>query len=573
MRLTNTEIAEFFTRLANLLDIQGENPFRIRAYRNAARVIANYPKSFVDAIDEGEDLTAIPGIGNHIADDIRIIIKSNALPKLKDIEKTVPPVLNDLLKIQGLGPKRVKLLYSKLHIKSMADLKKAIQSGKVQSLKGFGEKLCREIMTGIDFVGDYAKRFKWNEAEQVVRSLLAYFKKCKAITRVECAGSFRRCKETVGDLDFLAISNKGPEVIDYFIHYPDVTDVLSKGTTRSTLRLRSGMQVDLRVLPKESYGAALLYFTGSKDHNIVLRQMAQKKKLKINEYGVFKDNDQRVAGKTEEEIYRLLGMDYVEPEMREARGEIELALKGKLPRLITLDEIRGDLHCHTDATDGDDTLEAMAKAAEALGYAYLAITDHTQRLTVAHGLDKKRLLQQIKRIDVINKKLKKLVLLKSSEVDILEDGSLDLPNEILKELDLTVCSVHSYFHLSEKKQTERILRAMDNPYFSILGHPSGRLLQHRDAYQIDFERIVLGVKERQCFLELNGQPDRLDITDVQCLFAKEVGVKIAISSDAHSVSQLSNMRLGVGQARRGWLSPSDVINSASLPDLKKLLKR
>lgn len=572
MTVHNIEIADKFNRVANLLEIEGANPFRIRAYRNAARVIGSYTKNIADLIAKGEDLRELPGIGQDLANKIATIVTTGELPLLKEIEARTPAVLNDLLKIQGLGPKRVQVLYKKLGIKGIHDLKNAITSGKLRKLHGFGEKTEQTILQGIQHLVEYSARIKLADAFPIADALLRYLKNIKGVTQAICAGSFRRRKETVGDLDMLVAAAGGKKIIDRFVTYNEIDNIVSQGETRSTVHLHSGIQVDLRVVPTASYGAALLYFTGSKEHNITLRRIAVRKKLKINEYGVFKGKKQ-IAGKTEEEIYRLLGLRYIEPEMREERGEIEAARKNQLPKLITLNDIRGDLHIHTNATDGDASLAAMVKAAEQLGYEYIAITDHSKHLTVAHGLDKKALFKQLKMIDKLNATLKKLVVLKSIEVDILENGSLDLPNDILKELDLTVCSVHSNFNLPQKKQTDRIIRAMDNPYFNILAHPTGRLINQRQAYQLDIERVMAAAKERGCILELNAQPNRLDLNDIHCKMAKECGVNIAISSDAHSTMQLDNMRFGIYQAQRGWLEKANVVNTLSLKQLITRLKR
>ncbi|EKD70180.1 MAG: hypothetical protein ACD_46C00611G0005 [uncultured bacterium] len=572
MAIHNTEIAAIFSKVANLLDIKGENPFRIRAYRNAARVIYGQSKSIAKMIEDNDDLTLLPGIGKDLAGKIKTIVQTGQLPLLTQMEKRLPPVLNELMQIEGLGPRRIQIIYRKLKVKTSADLKLAIEKGRLQKMKGFGDKIAQKILRGIEHVSQYSKRIKLADAFPIVDSIIHYLKQEKNISKVECAGSFRRRKETVGDLDILATGKNPEKIIQHFVEFDEVENILSKGSTRSTVRLRSGIQVDLRVVAAKSYGAALLYFTGSKEHNIAIRRIALEKKLKINEYGVFKKTKQ-IAGQTETESYRQVGLPYIDPELREDRGEIAAAKKNQLPKLITLNDIRGDLHCHTNATDGEATLEAMARAAEQLGYEYIAITDHTKHLAMVHGLDKKRLMAQIKLIDKLNAKLKKIVILKSIEIDILENGSLDLPNEILKELDLTVCSIHSKFNLPLNKQMQRIYRAMDNPYFTILGHPIGRLINRREAYQIDMEKIIIAAKERGCCLELNAQPDRLDLDDIHCKIAKESGVKIAISSDAHSLAQLNYMSFGVFQARRGWLSASNVINTLSLSELCKMLKR
>lgn len=572
MQIHNPEIAAMLNKLADLLEIQGENPFRIRAYRAAARLVDELPKSVVDMIEEGEDLTELPGIGEALARKITTIVKTGKLPQLETLEKKMPAALSELLMIEGLGPKRVKILHDKLHINDLKDLKKALDEGAIKELRGFGEKTEKLILAGVKSLGRGKRRVKLVDAEKIAISLLAYLKKAPGIKKVTIAGSFRRRKETVGDLDVLAVAEKGKKVIDYFIKFDEIARVISHGTTRSTVYLRAGIQVDLRVVPQKSYGAAMHYFTGSKSHNIAIRKMALKKKLKVNEYGVFKGRRQ-IAGKTEKELYSLFKMPYIEPELRENNGEIEAAVEHRLPKLITLKDIRGDLHCHTNETDGKYSLETMVEAAQKRGYEYLAITDHSKHLSVVRGLDEKRLLKQIKAIDKLNEKLKNFTILKGIEIDILEDGKLDLPNTILKELDLTVCSIHYKFNLSEKKQTERILRAMDNPYFNILGHPSGRLIGRRDPYSVNIERIIEAAKTNGCILEINAQPERMDLDDAHCKMAKKLDVKMVISTDAHTINQLDNIKFGVDIARRGWLEKKDVINTQPLSKLKKILQR
>ncbi len=560
MTIHNVEIADKFNTLANLLEIEGANPFRIRAYRNAARIISSMSKNISDLIAEDADLTEIPGIGKDLAEKIKTIVATGDLPLLKETEARLPPVLNELMKIEGLGPKRVQILYKKLRIKSVNDLETAIAKGRVRELDGFGEKTEQKILAGIKRNAQYTQRVKLADTIPIADSLVNYMKKINGLNQITCAGSFRRHKETVGDLDILVTAKNQERVIAHFVKFEEVADIISQGSTRASVHLHSGIQVDLRVVATESYGAALLYFTGSKEHNIAIRKIAVQRKLKINEYGVFKGNKQ-IAGKTEEDIYRQVGLPYIEPDLREDRGEIIAAQKNKLPKLITLEDMRGDLHCHTNATDGHASLEAMAKSAEELGYEYLAITDHSKHLAVTNGLDKKTLLAQIKVIDKLNEKLKKLVVLKSCEVDILEDGTLDLPDDVLKELDLTVCAVHSKFNLPRAQQTKRIIRAMDNRYFNILAHPTGRLINEREPYALDVESVIRAAKERGCILELNAQPSRLDLNDIHCKTAKEMGAKIAISTDAHSTSGFALMQYGIYQGRRGWLEKEDVINT------------
>ena len=409
-------------------------------------------------------------------------------------------------------------------------------------------------------------------AEELVGPLVDYLRDIEGVQEVEVAGSYRRRKETVGDLDILATGDNGARIIKGFVEYEDVEEVTSQGETRSTVILRSGIQVDLRVVPQKSYGAALLYFTGSKSHSVALRDMALDRDLKLNEYGLF-EGEEPIARETEKEIYQALDLDYIMPELRERRGEIEAAQEDGLPQLVSIKDLRGDLQCHTKASDGHATLEEIAQAAQDLGYEYLAITDHSQHVAVTQGLNVDALAKQIDEIDRLNQQWEGFRVLSSIEVDILADGSLDLPDDILEKLDLTICSIHSRFNLSREKQTERIIRAMDNRHFSILAHPTGRLIGDRDPYEVDMERVIQAAVERGCFLEVNAHPMRLDLNDVYCKTAKEMGLKLAISTDAHRVDELKHMRFGVGQARRGWLEPDDVLNTRGWEELKKLLRR
>jgi DNA polymerase (family 10) len=530
------------------------------------------PRSAADLLAEGEDLTKLQGIGKDLAGKIQEVVETRRLGALETIERRIPGALADLTAIPGLGPKRVKSLYDALETETLDDLERAARSGKIRQIPGFGAKTEAKILRALAERRGREERVAWVDAEQAAEPLVRTLKAVKGVSAVVVAGSYRRRRETVGDLDVLVVCENAERVMRCFVGYEDVAEVVASGTTRATVYLRSGLQVDLRVVSEESYGAALQYFTGSKAHNVALRARAVKRRFKLNEYGLFR-GEKRVAGRTEEEIYHEIGLPYIEAELREGHGEIEAAEKGRLPKLIATDDLRGDLHCHTDATDGHDTLEAMARAAEALGYRYLAISDHTQRLQVANGLDQKRLTRQLKKIDRLNSRLGTLRLLKSAEVDILEDGALDLPAEILRELDIVVCAVHSRFGLSRQRQTERIIRAMDNPCFNILAHPSGRLLGEREAYAVDMERLMKAARDRGCFFEVNAQPRRLDLTDADCRMARELGLKVAISTDAHSTAQLGQIRLGVAQARRGWLEAGDVLNTRRWSALRKLLKR
>lgn len=572
MPVHNADIAQLFNRMADLLEIEGANQFRVRAYRRAAATIDDLPESVTRMLAEGRKLDELPGIGNDLAGKIAEICQTGRLTALDEVEARTPSTLAALTAIPGLGPKRVQMLHDKLGISSVEQLAKAAAAGKLRELPRFGKAMEQRLLEEVGKHDAAAKRFKISTAEDFARGLVDYLKAGPDIDKVVIAGSFRRRKETVGDLDILVTCAKGEPVIDHFVRYDEVDKVLSKGTTRATVVLHAGIQVDLRVVPERSYGAALHYFTGSKAHNIAVRKLALAKGLKLNEYGVFR-GDRRIGGRTEEEVFKAAGLPYIEPELREDHGEIDAAFAGKLPRLISLSDIRGDLHVHTRASDGKSTLQEMAEAAKERGYAYLAITDHSKHATVAHGLDAKRLSSELDQIDRINDELAGIEIVKSCEVDILADGKLDLPDSVLKRLDFTVCAVHYRFELDLEAQTERIIKAMDNRYFNILAHPTGRLLGERPGYAVDLERVMVAAKQRGCFLEINGHPSRLDLDDVHCRAAKEMGLKLAISTDAHSTVGLNAMRFGVDQARRGWLEPADVLNTRSWRELKKLLAR
>jgi len=572
MPIHNADIAADFDELADLLEIEGANPFRVRAYRNAARTLRDLPSDVTAMLERGEDLTELPGIGKDLAAKIKEIIETGTAAMLEEHRKTVPATLTELLKIPGIGPKRVKALYHDLGIRTLDQLQKAAEEGRVRSLRGFGEKTERYILNQLKARTGEEKRFKLAIATQYAEALIAYLKESRGVKQVVAAGSYRRAKETIGDLDILVTAAPGSAVMDRFVSYPEVEEVLAQGATKASLRLACKLQVDVRVVSKESYGAALQYFTGSKAHNVALRQMAQQQGLKINEYGVFK-GDQSVAGATEESVYASVGLPWIPPELRENRGEFDAALAGRLPALVEVADLKGDLHAHTKATDGQNSIKEMAEAARDRGLEYLAITDHSRRLTMAKGLDTDRLFEQLEEIDRLNASSIGITLLKGIEVDILEDGSLDLPDDDLSRLDLVVGAVHSHFRLSREKQTERILRAMDHPYFTILAHPTGRLIDERAPYDVDMPRVIRHARERGCFLEVNAHPIRLDLTDTDCQMAKEAGVMVSINSDAHSTLDFGNLRYGVGQARRGWMGKYDVLNTRPLPSLRPLLKR
>lgn len=572
MPIHNADIAAIFEEIADLLEIQEANPFRIRAYRNAARTLGELSRDVRLLVEKGEDLKRLPGIGDDLAGKIREIVSTGRCGFLDRLRKELPPAVTELLKIPGLGPRRVKALYHDLEVQTVEQLYRAARDGRIRELPGFGEKTELNILQAVEAHAGQSRRFKLATAAQYAEGLCAHLAAVPGVTQVTAAGSFRRMRETVGDLDILVTAMPESRVMQRFTAYDEVAEVLSAGAKRASVVLKCGLQVDLRVVAEESYGAAMQYFTGSKAHNIAIRRIAQKLGLKVNEYGVYR-NDARIAGDSEESVYRAVGLPYIPPELREDRGEIEAARAGRLPHLVELADLRGDLHVHTKATDGHNTLREMALAAQARGFEYLAITEHSRRLTVAHGLDPLRLARQCDEIDRLNEELSGITLLKGIEVDILEDGSLDLPDSVLARLDLVVGAVHSKFDLSRARQTERILRAMEHPHFTLLAHPSGRLIDRRAPYDVDMLRIIRQAKNRGCFLELNAHPERLDLLDTHCQMAREEGVLVSINSDAHSAFDLANLRFGVGQARRGWLEKKDVLNTRPLAELRALIKK
>lgn len=571
-QVKNIDIANIFDRLADLLELEGENPFRVRAYRNAAATVENLPQNLEEMVKKGDDLTSLPAIGNDLAQKINDIVNHKEIDLLKRLEEKNPIDFEELNRIQGLGPRRIKKLYEILNVQNIDDLYHAAEEQKIRNLPGFSKKIEEHILEEIKKIKEKYNRMKISTAEQNALPIVEYLRENRSIQDIEIAGSYRRRKETIGDLDILVTCEDSISVMTHFVNYFDIDEVLSKGDTRSSIILKSGIQVDLRVLPQKSYGAAMLYFTGSKAHNIVIRKLAKQKDWKVNEYGLF-SNDDFLAGETEKGIYNKLGLPYIEPELRENRGEFEAAESGNLPELIKLSDIKGDLHTHTNLTDGKNTLEEMAEAAQKLGYKYIANTDHSKRVTVAGGLDEKQVFENIKRTDKLNENFKDFTILKGIEVDILEDGSLDLSDKVLKELDIVVGAIHYKFNLTREEQTERILRAMDNPYLNIIAHPTGRLINEREPYDIDLEKIMQKAKENNCILEINSQPSRLDLNDLNSRKAKEMGVKLVISTDAHSTTQYNFMRFGIGQARRGWIEKNNVINTRNINQLKKIIKR
>lgn len=571
MPVHDADIAAAFETAADLLDLDGANPFRVRAYRNAARLLRDAKYDVVGRLARGEDLSELPGIGRDLAEKIAQVVRTGSFPLLDELRRRYPPGITELLKIQGLGPRRVRVLLDKLGIRTVEQLAQAARQGKIRELPGFGAKTEENILRALGkHVPAGERRYLLIVASQYARGICEYLAQVGGVERVEPAGSLRRARETVGDLDILATSRQPARTLQAFVDYDEVAEVRERGTTRAQVVLRSGIQVDLRVVEPEAWGAAMHYFTGSKAHNIAIRRLGQERGLKINEYGVWRGS-RRVAGDTEESVFRSVGLPFIPPELREDRGEIEAAAEGRLPHLVELSDLRGDLHSHTKESDGREDLEAMALAARARGLRYLAVTDHTRRLRVARGLDPRRLRAQMDAIDALNARLDGITLLKSAEVDILEDGTLDLPRELLDELDLVVGAVHEHFDLPAAAQTARVLRAMEDPSFTILAHPTGRLIQERPPYEIDLLRVIRAARERGCFLELDAQPDRLDLSDEHCRLAKDAGVMVSIDSDAHSATDFDHRWVGVAQARRGWLEASDVLNALSLAALRKKL--
>lgn len=572
MPVHNSEIATIFDHVADLLEIKEANRFRVRAYRNAANTIRDLGPALEDMLEEGEDLSELPDIGEDLADKIAEIVRTGRLPLLDEVADEVPEAIVEATRIPGIGPKRARALFEALDLSSVDDLEQAAEDGQIAAIEGFGEKIQarirKELKQGL--IGD--ERIRLDLAEDFAEPLLEWIRSIEGVATAEIAGSYRRRKETVGDLDILVQAEDGGAIIDQVTEYDEVEEIVSKGRTRSTVTLRSGLQVDLRVVPEPSWGAALHYFTGSKAHNIAGRRRAQDRDLKLNEYGIF-DGEKRIGGATEEEIYDRLDLPWIDPVLRENRGEIEAAEKGVLPKLVKPGDIKGDLHTHTTASDGKNSLEEMAQAAKDRGYEYLAITDHSKSQTQARGLNEDELRRQIDEIGALNDQLDGIRLLASCEVDILEDGSLDFPDTILERLDLVVASVHSKLDLAEDRQTDRVIRAMDNPLVSIIGHPTGRRIGDRKPFALDMDRLLEAAKDRGCVLELNANPVRLDLKDVNCRMAAERGVDIVISTDAHSTGGLDNMRYGVAQARRGWLTAGNVVNTRSWCNLSKMLRR
>lgn len=563
--MKNREIAGMFDKIADALEIRGETGFKIVAYRKASRILQDMTEDVGEVARQGE-LETVPGIGEGLAKKILEYLETGKMMKYAEVMKDVPESLLGLLEIQGLGGKTVHLMHKELGVKDLAGLKRAIADGSLAGLPGMGEKKVENIRKGIEARERVAERISICEAARVADEVIAYLEKAPGISRVSAAGSLRRMKETVGDIDILACGKNGAEIVRYFARHPDTVRVLAAGETKGSIVVRAGetdRQVDLRVVDISAYGAALLYFTGSKAHDIKLRGLAKDRGLKISEYGVFR-GAKRLASREEEDCYRVLKMPWVPPEMREDRGEVELALKGRLPRLVETGDIKGDLHVHTRASDGDLSLAEVVDLARKMGYSYIAICDHSQAANYAHGLAADRLAAEIEEIEAFNRTLKGFRILKGSEVDILADGSLDFPDELLGRLDFVVAAVHSGF---KKNVTERMLKALENPYVRTIAHPTGRLISGREGYDVDIERVIDGAARHGKALELNSYCDRLDLDELRLKKAKEKGVKITMGTDTHFADGLAMMRFGLGIARRAWLGPGDILNCLSAESL------
>jgi len=569
--MKNIEVAELLNEIADYLEF-ADDTYRVRAYRKAALVIEGLSEDIGQVWKDGK-LEELPGIGEGIAKKIDEFLKTGKLEYIDDLKKKTPVDMEGLGKIEGIGPKTILKLYRRLKVRNVADLEKAAKQGKIQKLEGLGPVAERNILKSIEFARKTKERVPLGFALGSAEEVATFLKKLKDVERVGIAGSTRRMKETIGDIDILATSKNPEKVIDFFAKMPNVADVLAKGATKSSIRLREGIQVDLRVLDDNIFGAALLYFTGNKEHNIILRRIAIEKGLKLSEYGLFSNKTNKVvAGRTEEEVYKKLGMDYIEPEMREDEGEIEMAQHHMLPKLIGYNDIKGDLQMHTKWSDGNNTIEEMAIAAKKLGHEYICITDHTGKLAIANALDEKRINEQRKEIDKVNKKLSGIRILQGVEVNIKDDGALDMPDKVLKELDIVVASIHSGFKNPKEKITKRMVKAMENKNVDIIAHPTGRLITKRESYDIDLDAVFDAAKKTGTIMEINSYPERMDLRDIHVRAAVKAGVKLVISTDAHNTDQLHFIKLGIGTARRGWAAKNDVINTRRLKEMMNLLK-
>jgi len=565
--MKNKELANIFERMADILEFKGENPFKISAYRKASRIIGDLTQD-IEEIAEKERLKDVPGIGEGMAEKIAEYLKIGKISKFEEIKKEVSDELIAIMDIPGMGPKTLAMLHKEKKISNLSQLEKAAENGSLIGLPGIGEKKVENIKRGIELLKQSKGRMNLGIAFPVAKRIVETLREKTGSQKIEWAGSLRRMKENIGDIDILATGRDHEKIVYAFTHLPEVKEVLASGETKASVIVEGGIQIDLRVVEEDSYGAALQYFTGSKGHNIRLRGIAKAKGIKINEYGVFKGG-KKIGGNEEKEVYRCLGMDWIEPELREDRGEIEAAQEGRLPKLIHESEIKGDLHVHSKWSDGTSSIEEIARSAQKRGYQYVVICDHSKSLRIAHGLDEARLMKQIEEIDRLNEKLKGFQILKGSEVDILTDGTLDLSEKVLEKLDFVVAAIHSGFKQDQEKMTKRIIRALENPLIHVIAHPSGRLLGTRDPYEVEIEGLMEAAKKYGKALEINAYFERLDLDDIHCRKAKEMGIQVAIGTDSHHLDQMWMISLGVAVARRGWLEAPDILNTLSLKGILK----
>ena len=569
--MKNRELAMIFEKIADCLEFKGESQFRIIAYRRAARAMQDLAEDVEELLKQNK-LKDIAGIGAATAEKIEEYLATGTMQRYEEARKAVPDGLVEMMRIPGMGPKTVKLLYDKLKINSVADLEAAVKEGRMKGLRGFGPKKLDNILRGISLMKTAGKRIRLGVALPLVESIIDALRTKVPVAQCLPAGSLRRMRETIGDIDILATGVNGPEIVNAFTKLPQVRYVLAEGDTKGSVITGEGLQVDLRVVAEESYGAALQYFTGSKDHNIRLREIARKKHLKVNEYGVFR-GEKSIAGKTEEEVYKILGLDWVPPVLREDRGEIDAAREGRLPAIVEQSDIQGDLHVHSKWSDGKATIERMVLAAKEMGYKYVAITDHSYSTTIAKGLTVERLHKQIEEIEKLRKKIHGIEILTSTEMDIKPDGSLDFPDDVLEELDVVTASVHSAFKQDRSRLTARVLAAAENPNVDIIAHLTGRLIGEREPYDIDVEAVMKKAADTGTAIEVNAQWERLDIDDVNCRRAVDLGVNLVISTDSHNPSHLQYMRFGIATAQRGWAAKENVMNTRSISGLREWLSR
>jgi len=561
------EVATILYEVADLLEVK-EEKFKPRAYRKAAGTVESLSKP-IEELNQ-EELIKLPGVGKSIAEKIEEIIETGSLEYYENLKKEFAIDFESLHFVEGLGPKKIKRLYDELGVLDLDDLERAAKQHKIRELEGMGEKTEQNILENIEFARKKTGRKLLGYILPIAEQLKEKLKSFKPVLKVEIAGSIRRRKETIGDIDILVVTKENEKVMDFFTGLENVDKVILKGPSKSTVRLSDGIESDLRVINEESFGSALMYFTGSKETNIELRKVAIKQGLKLNEYGLFRGNEE-IAGKTEQEIFQKLGMDYIEPELRENRGEVKAALEGNIPELIGFNDLKGDLQMHTKWSDGSYTIGEMAEKARELGHEYIAITDHVGTLRIARGMDKNKIRDQMKEIENINREINEITILKGAEVNIMSDGKLDMPNSVLKDLDVVVASIHSGFRQTEEKITDRMMSAMYNDNVDIIAHPTGRKIHERKAYELDINRIFETSKDTKTFLEINSYPNRLDLNDINVKRAVESGCKLSIDTDSHSKANLKHIKLGIATARRGWAKKGDIINTLPLKKLEKLL--